>query len=522
MAIKRETLPDKVIDHLDGVDLSVKVSEILNKFQVSEDLSGQICKIIEGENEQGEIFDETLLAQIPDKLQEVTGLDQVQAKKMAVELTEAWLLPVEEDVGQVARLIRQWGGQVSDAKSVGRIVSDVVKKSGVNFEDERLQKRLNFLLESLVRGVRTKTDTIRAMARGEKVGGLNMPEEKARPLVQAILDRLEQEKESQVKAAPAPAPTQTPTSPPTPVKQPPKRVLPEPLKKPVFDATMISDQDELEAKQANKKVVTPKNPLTPEQGINQVLQSVAEIIKDEADKKRLHVIVDSRIREVRDTWQTKDTLEQDKEKGGLGLKGTQLVEVVEAIEQAYDQTHLPIAKVADEQKGKFTQEQVKAKTSKAKEQEQELTRRYTKLTGKPTQKVPKPVKAAFSAASPATGHQSMQDITQVKKLVGPVDELANMDLISWRRLSEDPQEAALKIKDKIELLEGESYTKRLEGVKAWQSSPINQMYVEMTHEVLITGKSIDQIIVAKTKAKQPRLTLEEVRVIMHLNNQFRF
>ena len=513
MAIQRDTLSDKVIDHLDGIDLSIKVSEILIKYKVSEDLSGKICKIIEGENEQGEIFDETLLAQIPEKLQEVTGLDQAQAKKLAVELTEAWLLPVEEDVGQVARLIRQWGGQVSDAKSVGRIVSDVVKESKVSFEDERLQKRLNFLLESLVRGVRTKDDTIRAMARGEKVGGLNLPEEKATPLVQAILDRLEQEKESQVKAAPVP----------TPVKKPPKRVLPKPpKKKPVFDATMISDQDELEAKQANKKVVTPKNPLTPEQGIDQVLQSVAEIIKDEADKKRLHVIVDSRIREVRDTWQTKDTLEQDKEKGGLGLKGKQLVEVVEAIEQAYDQTHLPIAKVADEQKGKFTQEQAKAKASKVKEQEQELTKRYTKLTGKPTQPTPKPVKPAFSAASPATGHQSMQDITQVKKLVGPVDELANMDLISWRRLSQDPQEAALKIKDKIELLEGESYTKRLEGIKAWQSSPINQMYVEITREVLITGKSIDQIIVAKTKAKQPTLTQEEVQVIMHLNNQLRF
>jgi len=117
MAIKRETLPQDAIDHLDGIDLSIKVSDILNKFHVSEDLSGKISRVVEGENEQGEIFDQELLAQIPNKLQHVTGLDQAQAKNMAVELTEAWLLPVEEHVGQVSqprvprhgeRDLRQW------------------------------------------------------------------------------------------------------------------------------------------------------------------------------------------------------------------------------------------------------------------------------------------------------------------------------------------------------------------------------------------------------------------------------
>ncbi|MFH1142261.1 MAG: hypothetical protein V1695_00950 [Candidatus Uhrbacteria bacterium] len=508
MAIKRETLSDKVIDHLDGIDLSIKVSEILIKYQVSEDLSGKICKIIEGENEQEEIFDETLLAQIPEKLQEVTGLDQARAKQLAVELTTAWLLPVEEDVGQVAKLIRQWGGKVSDAKSVGRIVADVIKESGINFEDERLEKRLVFLLESLVRGVRTETDTLRAMARGTKVGGLDLPEEKAKPIVQAILDRINQEKKSQPETAP--------------VKQPPKRVLPELPKKPVFDATMISDEDEIEVKQANKKIIVPKNPLTTEQGISQVLQSAKEIVKDEADIKRLQTIVNSRLREVRDAWQTKDTLEQDKDKGGLGLRGGQLVTVVEAIELAYDQTHLPIVKTSEEQKGKYIQEQDRAKIRKVEEQESELTKRYTKLTGRSTEANPQPAKVAFSPASPTAGQQSMQDISQVKRLIGPVEELANMDLISWRRLSKDPQESALKIKDKIELLESESLKKRLEGIKAWQSCPINQMYVEMTRQVLITGKSIDQIILDKTRDKQPTLTKEEVQVIMHLNNQLRF
>ena len=79
-----------------------------------------------------------------------------------------------------------------------------------------------------------------------------------------------------------------------------------------------------------------------------------------------------------------------------------------------------------------------------------------------------------------------------------------------------------KIKDKIELLESESYAKRIAGVKGWQSSPVNKMYVDLTRQALVTGKPIEQVAAAKQKGGSDSLSKEEIQAIMKLNNQLRF
>ena len=56
------------------------------------------------------------------------------------------------------------------------------------------------------------------------------------------------------------------------------------------------------------------------------------------------------------------------------------------------------------------------------------------------------------------------------KLTGPVEELRAITLVDFRRLSRDPSEAAMKIKDKIDLLTGESFEKRSAGIAAWTAS----------------------------------------------------
>ena len=65
-----------------------------------------------------------------------------------------------------------------------------------------------------------------------------------------------------------------------------------------------------------------------------------------------------------------------------------------------------------------------------------------------------------------------------KSSVGPVDELRNFTLVDFRRLSDKPEDAVEKIKDKFDVLREESFLLYLNGKEAWQSSPLCLQYQE--------------------------------------------
>lgn len=106
-------------------------------------------------------------------------------------------------------------------------------------------------------------------------------------------------------------------------------------------------------------------------------------------------------------------------------------------------------------------------------------------------------------------------------LTGPVAELRDTALIDFRRLSKVPAEACLKIKDKIDLLAGESYEKRTEGVRAWNDSEVYRTYLTQMKEAL-EGKPLPEVIAARRAAGQPFLTVEEVKAIAELSQKLRY
>lgn len=135
-----------------------------------------------------------------------------------------------------------------------------------------------------------------------------------------------------------------------------------------------------------------------------------------------------------------------------------------------------------------------------------------------------PLKKTFSffRNSDAIGKKKMEDVKFVPKTMGPIDELRFMDTISFRRLGKVAAESTAKLRDKIILLEKEQYAKKLEGIKAWRQSPLNQLYVSMTQTALNQKVSIDQVIAQKTQANEPCLNQSEFEAIMKLNQELRF
>ncbi|MDP2683556.1 MAG: hypothetical protein Q8P20_00715 [bacterium] len=111
------------------------------------------------------------------------------------------------------------------------------------------------------------------------------------------------------------------------------------------------------------------------------------------------------------------------------------------------------------------------------------------------------------------------DIRQPSAVVGPVEELAQVDTKEFRRLGNNPSESAEKILEKVYLLEEESWAMRMEGIAAWQKSPIHRLYIEIGQESLKTDKTVVEIISSRESSNKPFIHLEEFLALNDLNSK---
>lgn len=111
---------------------------------------------------------------------------------------------------------------------------------------------------------------------------------------------------------------------------------------------------------------------------------------------------------------------------------------------------------------------------------------------------------------------------QPSMVMGPIDELRAMDALEFRRLSPNPMQAALHIKDKIDLLAEESVAKQAEGIHAFKASPLNTMYLELGNQSITTGQPVNDLIAQLESRGTPTLSVVEFNAIADLNKQLRF
>jgi hypothetical protein len=137
---------------------------------------------------------------------------------------------------------------------------------------------------------------------------------------------------------------------------------------------------------------------------------------------------------------------------------------------------------------------------------------------------PTPITPMLTVGSvaPQPHEKPMTDIQPVRRLVGPVDELASMTPVEFRRLSSVPADAAQKIEDMLATLQLHAYEERVKGVVAWRQSPMNQLYVSMTHAALAQGVGLAEIATKRRGAGEESLSPAEIRAIAALNDRLRF
>ena len=490
------------------------------------------------------------------------------------------------------------------AVPVSKLAEEVLGKSGLVLAED-LKERFTEIVEAYSRDIRDKFETKSALAKQVDQGGLGILPEQA-DLVIKLIGTVKPRESTSVEAEKKRIPAGRE---PLPARGMIKERVPEPAKKPMsalppgvaeFVFSPTDEAEILAAKDRLPKISLGTKPAETNKIIKEIIAASGVSLSEEA-RQKLERILLTHFKDIRDGFETKETLSGAAGPAGIPLTSGEVEKILVLARKRFQQlgdkikeTELQKIKIAtDEEKIKLGE--VKEKTineikNKMDVRWREITRKASppsmevpeelvappigvqvkavgelpKISKAPppsiaenlpappsTQKEslgisPRPSKTPFDLPEeekpkplqifkPVSPQQQMRrpipprdnrprldDVKYVPKLVGPVEELREMTLVDWRRLSPDPVLAAAKVKEKIELLERETFAKRIAGIKAWQESEVNKIYLEIGRESLQKGLPVDKIISSRQAAGQLILTVEEYKAIMELNRALRY
>ena len=310
---------------------------------------------------------------------------------------------------------------------------------------------------------------------------------------------------------------------------------------------------------------------------NKIIGGFSSAPRDPDLARRLSAAVISRLRDLRDDLELKELLTKDISLGGLGLTADKAAELVRLIKNPSSGSIKAPSKPAGEQRDiaaaekivpKDTQDQkppVDLDFGEPEEAEEEISEEPASGNthgfgiemedGLPVLRTPQgasglseaennvkiqPENArALPAASPApfiakktiplsvlnaktAGRPNLDDVKLHRKLSGPIDQLAEMTLIEFRRLGNTPSAATEKVRNMIELLGQESFDKRHQGIAAWQESEVCSFYRLLGQAAMNEGATIEEAIKDRLVSGKPTLTLDEFNAVMELNRHLRY
>lgn len=304
-----------------------------------------------------------------------------------------------------------------------------------------------------------------------------------------------------------------PLAPPTvqPLNQPPVRSTPAPN-------FHFHPADEQEAAKFQPPSVAPA--VSREELVDRIFKKANLDMTDEFLAKRFKNIILARLKDIRDVLETQDVLMKPVLAGGLGLDKNKADEIIKLIAQEVSQPAAPVI---------VKQPVVAALKPQAEkiilDVERELPPPLPVISSKPVTPPPPPRKIMpMSRPAPplVSPKPKMEDVKVTRKLMGPIEELGGMNLLEFRRLSNDPKQAAGKLLNQINLLESESFAKKLAGIKAWRESDLYRLYLEIGRQSIQRNCLVREVIAEREKAGKPTLNLEEFEAVMDLNKSLRF
>ena len=259
-------------------------------------------------------------------------------------------------------------------------------------------------------------------------------------------------------------------------------------------------------------------------------------------KSRLRSIIFNFLRDRRTLIDTQDIFKRPVLEAGLGLEAALADSLTEFLKEIKDKVHEQGGIVVDEQDQGLKavlQEETKVVLPPVTPKD-ELSAEMGPVTPvvKPvlppadlTEKLDKEINAINNHAFRnlprlnrplKIGKRGVADVKKDYRLVGPVEELAILNLETFRRLGVTTAERVKKITGKINLLAEDSLAKKSQGIKAWRTSPLYKMYLAVGQSSMEYNLGIGQVIKEYSAQGRDIISVEEFEAISDLNKQLRF
>ncbi|MFA5854657.1 MAG: hypothetical protein WC866_06320 [Patescibacteria group bacterium] len=574
---KIDALPEPVLDYLYSERAGELNLQVIEKHQLTEKQEETYFQILR------ELFVKDLpLERLIIELKERLELDDTKAKALAIDIAGFRLLPLDKWLADISTFLRALGAdpktfpnlRVAIARRTVDEAAAEIATSVASTPDDHLHNRLENVVESVLAGVRTEAQAADVLTRPEKIGGVGLePKEAERVLEEireesrsVILDQSVPEVEKKEEEAPVAA-----VSAPVKAKDEGLTLTPEdavelaqfkktaPSKdidtmvQEIYFASGLATEDEAMAKRVKTVIGNRLRDVRDQMETLEIMTQPKELgglsMSQDSARALLNTI-QSRLRKTDAVAQAKVQTEKAKwvetERVQKAQNETQTnVDQKTELERLYQSivtkskkatANAPtqptvVAPVLDTKSAAPANLPISAASpvppdfrapASPPEPPAPVVARPPlpppATIVKPTPAVP--TAPTFSATSFAQ-RPKLEDVKAAPKLTGPVEELRAITIVDFRRLSKDPKEACMKIKDKIDLLGDQSYTRRSEGISAWTTSEVTRTYLELMRESL-NGTPLPEAISAREAAKKPVLTADEFRAVAELSRQMRY
>jgi len=274
--------------------------------------------------------------------------------------------------------------------------------------------------------------------------------------------------------------------------------------------------------------------------VEEIITTSGVVFASANNRQKVKNILLARLKHLREQGETREALLRSMAEGGAGLTeneteklidllikkmaqieageylSPQSTELDELIRQSDETYKFPVGDVLPKNVNDILAETL-AQTKPEFTHQPEWTEPEPKIADEPAP----PVKPQRQSIYTDT-RTRVSDVRPVGRVRSPVEELRHINLVDIHRLGTSPIENIGRIKDKIEILEEESFNKKVEGIKAWRQSPLYNMYLDIGRQSMEQGKSISQIIMERGQLDQETLTIQEFEKISDLNQELRY
>lgn len=366
-------------------------------------------------------------------------------------------------------------------ESVGQTVATIVTDLKVNFTDEQTKRRFENLIASRLRDIRGDKELLYILTVPKNDGGMGLNDDRAKLVLAVIKKHLPSVKVPVIEPKKSDSVVQSGTlyekqAPASMAKVDEQVSSPENFQKMRVQPPMVAKQQSVEKPLINKTVSAPSE------------------VKPEITREMVDQLISGE--------------KGDNIIGDLVAKKP----VVQPISSS-SAKELPINKpvAASEVKPEITKDVVDQIIAREK---------GDNIIGDLVAKKPavQPVNPQPVRKSVLTNNlEQMSDVSAGPRLYSPTDELRTMDLENLHRLGPDIDKQLATIKEKIEILKEESWRRGLEGINAWRSSVVYELYYDIGVESIMSGKSVADIIVDRQIQNRPTLTPGEFDAILKFN-----